>query len=846
MKNLIFILLLISFNAIAQGPPTGTYSPINGGFNYQRVYLRALNIPAGTSPALSASQWPGSGALYYDSTGTDTGLYVFHNPYWVKVGVPTSLTTIGSTPNANGATISGSVLNLQPASGSFGGVVTTTTQTLGAGVKTFSSDAVINGRTIGRGTGNQTTNVAYGNAAVFANTSGTVNIGIGNGALRNNTTGGNNSAFGNGALTGAPGAATPADNTATGFGALTSVTTAARNNAHGMSSLTLCTSCSDNVGMGNNSLLNLISGIKNNATGNGAMENATTASYNDAHGMDALLQLLTGIENTGFGYLANAQNRTGNYNNGFGAHTLRSMTNANYVTAIGRGAGYLGWDGINHMKDSLRHVFLIGNNTWANRSNIMVFGDDSIFALKFYGVPITTVKANKYVTLFNPTDSTLERVHIDSIGTGGGGSGTVTSFTAPDGNGFDFTVTDPTTTPTLTATTTVANTRIFYSNSGAMTGDANFTWIAGQGIVASGSSSGATTPPLVITNTNSNDATGLTSIMSPNLGTNNTVYSFYGKATGSRNAIYNYFRNAGSNNDATRLGWGWSGGSGATQTDQLVLQANGNIGMGVAAPTHGLTLNGQIKVFAPQAGDVDSIATWKDGVISATLASALTGVTPTLSSLTAATGTNSINNAANRQSWSWDAIAAGYGMSILASATTSQTGSVLFQAERSGVTATSSVTSYAARLFNQHSGTGSVNVGAIIGSTNGATNYALVVPANSGSVGIGNSAPNSLVHISGSFATGYRALTALRTLDETDHTIEVTANTFTVTLPTAVGITGRQYVVTNSGSGTVTVGTTSSETFVNVLTTPTTLTLAQFATVIVVSNGANWLRITSL
>lgn len=48
----------------------------------------------------------------------------------------TTLAAIGATPNANGATISGSTLNLQPASASFGGVVTTGSQTF-AGSKTF-------------------------------------------------------------------------------------------------------------------------------------------------------------------------------------------------------------------------------------------------------------------------------------------------------------------------------------------------------------------------------------------------------------------------------------------------------------------------------------------------------------------------------------------------------------------------------------------------------------------------------------------------------------------------------------------------------------------------------------
>jgi hypothetical protein len=51
-------------------------------------------------------------------------------------GGVTTMAAIGATPNANGATISGSTLNLQPASASFGGVVTTGAQTF-AGSKTF-------------------------------------------------------------------------------------------------------------------------------------------------------------------------------------------------------------------------------------------------------------------------------------------------------------------------------------------------------------------------------------------------------------------------------------------------------------------------------------------------------------------------------------------------------------------------------------------------------------------------------------------------------------------------------------------------------------------------------------
>lgn len=56
----------------------------------------------------------------------------------------TTLAAIGSSPNANGGTISGSTYNAEPASASFGGVVTTGTQTF-AGAKTFNGNVNITG-----------------------------------------------------------------------------------------------------------------------------------------------------------------------------------------------------------------------------------------------------------------------------------------------------------------------------------------------------------------------------------------------------------------------------------------------------------------------------------------------------------------------------------------------------------------------------------------------------------------------------------------------------------------------------------------------------------------------------
>ena len=70
-----------------------------------------------------------------------------------------------------------------------------------------------------------------------------------------------------------------------------------------------------------------------------------------------------------------------------------------------------------------------------------------------------------------------------------------------------------------------------------------------------------------------------------------------------------------------------------------------------------------------------------------------------------------------------------------------------------------------------------------------------------------------------------------------DYLIDVTGNTITVTLPTAVGIDGKNYVIKNSGSGVITVETTSSQTIDGV----SIKTLNGNSSIEVVSNGSNWI-----
>lgn len=87
------------------------------------------------------------------------------------------------------------------------------------------------------------------------------------------------------------------------------------------------------------------------------------------------------------------------------------------------------------------------------------------------------------------------------------------------------------------------------------------------------------------------------------------------------------------------------------------------------------------------------------------------------------------------------------------------------------------------------------------------------------------------------------------TADATQSTIDVTATGQTITLPTAVGINGRVYTVVYTGaSGTATIATTSSQTFTNITTTPTSLTLSAPAAGAITSytfqaNNSNWIVI---
>jgi hypothetical protein len=81
-----------------------------------------------------------------------------------------SVANIGATPNAGGASIAGTVLTLQPASATFGGVIISGNQVLPSGRKTF-TDVLLSNllyQFYDNGITTTTSNIAWGNGSIQA------------------------------------------------------------------------------------------------------------------------------------------------------------------------------------------------------------------------------------------------------------------------------------------------------------------------------------------------------------------------------------------------------------------------------------------------------------------------------------------------------------------------------------------------------------------------------------------------------------------------------------------------------------------------------------------------------
>ena len=126
--------------------------------------------------------------------------------------------------------------------------------------------------------------------------------------------------------------------------------------------------------------------------------------------------------------------------------------------------------------------------------------------------------------------------------------------------------------------------------------------------------------------------------------------------------------------------------------------------------------------------------------------------TVAISALLAATGTNTINNAALLQEWQWNTLADGSGLKLSSTSTAAASNlQRLFDLSLSGANATSTQTTYSLYATNTHTGTSSTNIAGYFSASGGTNNYGLIV-AN-GFVGIGTATPDFALDI-GNGSTG--------------------------------------------------------------------------------------------
>jgi hypothetical protein len=359
---------------------TGTVAIANGGTG-QTTKTAAFD---------ALSPMTASGDIIYGGTsgtgtrlakGTDGQVLTLASgaPSWASPAGITDLADIGSTPNANGATISGTTLNLEPANATNGGVVSTAAQTF-AGAKTFNADLKVNGLTAGKGTNSLNENTALGVNALFGNNSGAgANTAVGHSTLKANTSG--------------------SYNTGIGFYALNANSTGNNNTAVGYNSLVVNTG-SSNTAVGSNSLSANISGQNNAAFGFAANQTNSAGSNNAAFGYGALSQS-TASDNTAVGYQAGNRITSGAKNIFVGSKAGTNAGSGTTLNETGLNSVLIGWDVRPAANGDTNEIVLSGYNGTAGTvglgSNTTLIGSSATTDTRIMGalsLPSTTTSTS--------------------------------------------------------------------------------------------------------------------------------------------------------------------------------------------------------------------------------------------------------------------------------------------------------------------------------------------------------------------------------------------------------------------------------------------------------------------
>jgi hypothetical protein len=311
------------------------------------------------------------------------------------VGLGTNTAVIGNTSQTS-ATIYG---------------LLTAPNGISASGATFLSDINVNGMRVGLGSGNVSSNVAFGAAALNSGTTGERNVAIGANSLQFLTTGSDNVLIGN--LAASQATLTGAGNVGIGTSALYRLgANSSTNTAIGYQSGFGSTSNfrQANTSIGYNSMISLDTGSYNSSVGTNSLYFLRTGAQNTAVGTEALFSLITTSNNVGIGIQAGAYLANGV--SGFSAGS-----NCTFIGALSRASSA-----------TTSREIVIGANAVGLGSNTAVIGMTTQASATIYGL-LTAPNgiSTSGITILG---------NISAYNLAGGNPGVTTSvgtYTFPDG-----------------------------------------------------------------------------------------------------------------------------------------------------------------------------------------------------------------------------------------------------------------------------------------------------------------------------------------------------------------------------------------------------------------------------
>lgn len=664
-------------------------------------------------------------------------------------------------------------------------------------------------------------NTAVGAQAMAANTSGIQNVAIGHEALRFGTTGSGNVAIGMNAM---------GDNTNTGD----------NNTVVGYNSLTMNSSGSGNVAIGANLMIANTTGGSNVAIGATVLNANVGGSSNIGMGTTVLNTLTSGTGNIGIGQVT-LSNNNGNFNIALGGQSMAANTSGEENIAMGYGSLNTSTTGGNNVslgmysgyynKLSTSNVF-VGHSAGFGVSTVTTFSQSTFVGAKS-GYAITTGGTNILIgyqaadnltsgskniiigtDIDAPSATTDNQLNIGNIIFGTGVSGTGTTIAGKIGIG--------TTAPsTLLHLKDTAATQLTLEGASGYTGT--------MGLVTNSVTS-ANRPDILIEG-----------------GFNSGYYSNVWLGSAGR---YNFTAGVDGNNVRTITAGNTSA---STWTHRHYNTQSG----GTVYDVMGYTSGGNVKLSGTNVGGVDIYN-------HTTLVATIDGATkfyPYTASSVGLTVKGAASQTANLTEWQ---NSSGTVLAKVSSAGFITSPGIRANAYNDESNAISILVYDGGTVNSFYDGAGVVNLklegstGAIFNESGVSTmdfrmegdtlTHLFFLDAGVDNVGINQSAPTSRLHVNGPIATAVSAVkTANYTITADDSTIRVDtsgAAGFTVTLPTAVGITGRQYTVKDVGGNASIENITIDGNGTETIDGGTTVLLdANYESITVVSDGANWMII---